>query len=772
MSIFETRYTDLQYVGKYVPRKDARGIVTGKTTFLDDFKVPNMIYGRALRCPYPHAMVKSIDISKAQAVKGVHAVLTYKDVDPEWKMGWPPQKPVLDDHLRYVGDPVAFVAADSVDIANEAIELIEVEYDLLKPAYNGWDASADDADQLYPGNFDHNEITPGFPFFQPDGPFSHLIRGDVEEGFTECDYIVEDKVEYNKMPNPLAPEPPGCIVRWDGKLDFQVWATCQGPFICKLLASFGMPPEANFKVSAFNVGGSYGNKHSMSQQVLCGVVLSMATSRPVKVFLDKTEQLLCYENRLGSQIEAKIGMDKDGYVKAVKGKWIVEAGSFSNCTQGQVGVGLGETQIIMGACKNWDMDTQLIATNRTPAGIARGYGGMELNACLNLLMCRAMQAGDFDPVEVYKKNYIKDGDQFIWRDGITWTNHGMNYADMIQKTADKFGWKNKWNGWLKPSWVSPDGKKRRGVGVALIGNADAGEDNNECYVRITPDLKGTGADVMICMDVPESGMGERASLSKMAAEILNVPYERVSITEPGQGNGNPGAFGICGSRGTITYGRPVCCACEDLRNQLFSLAAMVLKVPEDTMMLEYGWVVSKHRPELRVAWRDLIPPTLSLTGYGKHVETFGCPSCVITFIEAEVDMETGRAEVKNIVSGSDVGQIIDPSMLEMQMQGGIGSSSLDSALYEENVVDEPTGRVLTSNLIDYKWRPFNEFPEFDTEVLESQFDTFQFKAVGVAEVTGAQMAPALMQAISNAIGVNVSTYPATPDVILKAMEKI
>ncbi|MDL2217963.1 xanthine dehydrogenase family protein molybdopterin-binding subunit, partial [Christensenellaceae bacterium OttesenSCG-928-M15] len=737
----------------------------------DDYTVPHMIYGRCLRSPHAHARIKSIDVEKAKRVKGVHAVVTYRDVNPEWRLGWPPQKPILDDHLRYVGDPVAFVAADTVEIADAAIELIEVEYEVLSASLNGWDASRDDAEQLYPGLFEHNEISPGFPFFQRENLFWHLERGNVDEGFEECAYVAEDKVEYNKMPNPMAPEPPGAIVRWDGDLNFKVWATSQGAFICKLLANFAIP-DANFKIETFNVGGSYGNKQSMAMQVMCGVVLSMAAKRPVKVFLTKTEQLLCFENRLGSQIEAKIGMDQEGVVRAVKGKWVVDAGSFSNATQGQVGVGLGEAQLIMAKCENWDMDSELVATNRTPAGIARGYGGMELNACLNLLMCRTMEAGNFDPVEVYKKNYIQDGDRFVWRDGINWKAHSMDYTAAIQAAADKFGWKDAWKGWGKPTWVSEDGKKRRGVGVGIIGNADAGEDNNEAIVRISPDLAGDAAHVIITMDVTESGMGQRAALCKMVAEILNVPYERVELTSPGTGEHNPNSFGLCGSRGTVTYGRPVCDAAEDVRRQLFDLAVPHLLVPTSTMELVDFGVRSKHRPERFVTWKKLLPPELSCVGYGKHIETFGSPSVCIVFIEVEVDMETGKADVVRMLSGSDVGQIIDPAALEMQFHAGIGASSMDSALFEENIVDPATGRTMTYNMIEYKWRPFNQFPKFDTSILESQFDTFQFKAVGVAEITGAATAPAVMQAISNAIGTHVSEYPATPKVVLKALGKL
>ena len=771
MSKYERRYTDYKYIGKRNTRKDARDIVTGRAVFLDDFLVPNMIYGRMLRSPYAHAMIKNINTEKAKALKGVHAILTYKDVNPDWKLGWPPQKKILDEHLRYVGDPVAFVAADTVEIANEAIELIEVEYEILPAALNGWDAGREDAAQLYPELFERNVVTPGFPVFQPEGPFWHLEKGDVEKGFAESEYIIEDRVEYNKMPNPNAPEPPGVIVKQESPMNFKVWATTQGSMILKQLASFGIP-GANFKVETFNVGGSYGNKQMLTGLVMCATLLTMATKRPVKVFYTKTEQLQCYENRLGSQISIKIGVDKEGIVNAVKGKWVVEAGALSNATQGQVGVGLGEANLIMAKCPNWDLDSELMATNRTPAGVARGYGGMELNACLNLLFCRALEAGNFDPVDAYKKNYVSHGDTFVWRDGVTWTAHTMDFRNMIQAAADKFRWKERWQGWGKPSWISEDGKRRRGVGVGIIGNADAGEDNNEAYVRIMPDMVGNEARVIVQMDITESGMGQRSNLAKMAAEILNVPYEKVDISDPGTGEHNPNALGLCGSRGTITYGRPVCEACEDLRTQLFRLAEPYLRVPPDTMELVDFGVRSLHRPERFITWKELIPKELTLTGYGKHVETFGSPSCCIIFLEVEVDMDTGKADVIDMLSGIDAGQIIDPASLEMQLQGGIGSASMDSALFEENVVDGPTGRVMTYNMIEYKWRPFNQFPSFDSSILESQFDTFQFKAVGVGEITGAATAPAVMQAISNAIGTQVSEYPATPNVILKALGKL
>ena len=685
-----------RYVGRVnVPRKDAREIVTGKCTFLDDFSLPQLLIGRAKRSPHAHARIKSINVEKARALNGV--------------------------------------AAETREIADEAIELIEVEYEVLPAVTSGIEAIKDGAPQLYPGMFKNNIVTPGCPPFQKDGPFWHLVKGDPEKGFEECACIAEDTVEFSKMAAPASPEPPGAIVRWEG--------------------------------------GSYGNKQSQVQIVSSAAVLSMKKGRPVKFYQTKAEQMCCFETRLGSQVHAKIGMDKDGVVKAVKAEWTVDTGCLSNATQGQIGVGIGEAQLVMCKCPNWDLDTNLVVTNKQPAGIVRGYGGQELNSCLSLLIGRTMRAGGFDPVECYKKNYVGEGDVYTWRDGRQWQAHSVSYVKAIEAAAEKFGWKDKWKGWGVPTWTSDDGRYVRGVGCGIIGNADIGEDNTEAYVRVVPDLVGDKARIVLQTNITESGMGQRSNIVKMVAEIMNVPFDKVDIT-PGDTMINPTGFGLCGSRGTITYGHAVSSAAEDAKHKLFELAKPYLEVAEDSMYLtDYG-VATVARPGKFVSWKKLIPQDLTLTGYGQHLENFSTPNMFIVFLEVQVDRETGKVDVLNMLGGTDCGQIIDPSGLEMQAQGGIGSASLDTATFEEHIIDPGTGRTMTYDMIEYKWRPFNEFPEYETCFLESQFDTFQFKATGVGEIAGAAAASATMQAISNAIGVQVAQYPATPDVILKALGKI
>jgi CO/xanthine dehydrogenase Mo-binding subunit len=760
------------YVGQNTTlRKDGLAIVQGKATFLDDFKLSDMLIGKVKGSPHPHALIKSIDVSKAKAIPGVHSVLTWEDVNQDWRFGWPPQKPVLGPHIHYCGDAVALVAAETDVIAKAAIDQIEVEYEILKPVFNVLDAQKDDAPQLYPDMFEHNIVPGGYAVFQPNGPWWHLEKGDVEKGFAECAYVAEDTVSFDKKPIPLAPEPHGVIVRWDGGNDYTVWATSQSLEVLQIVNGTVIP--AHIEASSFNVGGSYGNKTTMTAQTNFGILLAKATNRPVKLMATKVEQNTMLETRLGTAVQARIGMDKDGVVRAVKGFWSIDNGAFCNSTQGQVSVGLGESQLMMSKCPNWDLDTGLTVTNKMIAGIVRGYGGQELNSCLSILMTRTMREGDLDPIECFKRNFVHPGDRFFWRDGREWTARSVNYDHVIDKAAAQFRWHERWQGWGKPTWVSEDGKKVRGIGCSVTGNADVGENFAEAYVRMVPDLHNSDfAWIHVHCNVVEIGNGQRSSVCKMVAEILNVPLEHVVIV-PADTLLSPKTEGLGGSRGTITNGRAVCNAALDLRQKMFEAAQLLTRQSADCMECVNFGIMPKAKPELWIPFEKTVPDHhTSLTGFGRHCEDFGTPNFFMTYIEVEVDKETGMAKATDILGATDCGQIIDPGSAEMQCHGGIGSASLDTAFFEENIVDPITGKPLTFDLVNYKWRTFNEFPHFDTCIEESKWDTHFFQAVGFGEIAGAAAASAAMMAISNAIGVEVKDYPATPDVILTALGKI
>lgn len=761
---------DYRYIGKPTPRIDARDIVTGKAIYLDDFSLPGMLYGRALRSPYANAIIKNINTEKARALPGVHAVLCYKDFpDKSFMFGVPPVKMLLDRHLRYAGDIVAIVAAETLDLCNEAIDLIEVDYEVLDAVFDIDQALADGAPVLYE-DYPDNIFPGGLEAFQHDGLYWHLVRGDVDEGFKECKYVVESTAKFDKMCTPAPPEPPGAIVRWEGGNKYKVWGTIQSSFFMRATVS-AILGGADVEERTFNVGGAYGNKQVCGMEIVPAALLSRATGKPVKFFEDKVDQMIGHEVRLGTKVTAKIGMDENGIVRAVKGMWYVDCGCYCNGAGGQVSVGLGETQLLLAKCKNWDIDSRQVVTNKQPAGVVRGYGGQELNSCLGILLGNAMRQGNFDPVEIYKKNYVSAGDVYIWRDGNPWKAHTVHYDAIFDAAAEKFGWKETWKGWGKPTWTSEDGRYVRGVGFACIGNADVGEDWNEVYVRLVPDIYGDGIKIVVHDDIAEIGQGQRSSMLKNVAEILNVPLERVEII-PTSSQYNPHAYILGGSCGTVTHGHALSSAAEDLRDQILKLAQPRFGVSLDALNFENGYVYSEARPGMRVHVKELTDPNVNLVGYGKHGSNFSTPNIFMNFVEVEVDKETGKASVIRMLGATDCGQVIDPLALEGQAQGGIGAASMDTALFEEHIYDQKLGRLMTYNMIEYKWRTFNDMPEHDHLFMESQFDSYQFHALGCGEITGATTAAAVLSAISDAIGTQIVEYPATPDVILKALGRV
>ncbi len=748
-----------RHIGKATKRKDARAIVTGSAKYIDDIKLPGMLEGRVLRSPYPHARIKHIDTSKAEAYPGVKAVLTYKNVPP-WIGGIPYHRPVLDSTVRFVGDAVALVAAETAESAEEALELIEVEYEQLPAVYDMEKATKPSAPQLHeriPGNI----FPRGFRSIG-EKALQEIVMGDVDKGFKEADFITEGTCSYENIPNPLPPEPPGVIAAWEDPEHLTIYTASQS---APMNRNFHQPllKMVDMRVIGTHCGGSYGTKNANMIPMVYAAALAKAAGRPVKVYFNKEEHFNAYSLRLGSRIHARVGIKKDGTITALEGEWFVDTGAASEMAQVQIAVGCGEAQLAL-RCKNWNLQPALVCTNHSPAGVVRGFGGQELKSSLLPIMAIAMEKANLDPLEFFKKNYVKPGDGYFWRDGLWWTYRGIDFSKAMQKGAEAFGWKDKWKGWGKPTAVN--GSKRIGVGVGVHGNADVGEDESEAYVKINPDGR---AVLHAC--VSESGMGERSALCKMVAEVLNIPLERVEITAPDT-MVNPFEFGLVGSRGTYTVGSAVIEAAEDAKRKLFALAAPVLGAKPEDLETKDGMIYVKGKEDKAIPWRKAMGIARTLTGQGRFETDFSLCNCMMIFAEVEVDIETGKTDLRRVVAATDCGQIIDPLVLAGQLHGSIGSAGIDTALFEETVLDKDTGHIMNCNMIDYKWRTFIDLPEFENVILETPFPSHRFKAIGVGEITPAPGPSAVLMAISNAIGKRVMDYPATPDKILKALGKI
>lgn len=743
-----------RFIGKATPRKDGREIVTGKALYIDDIHPVSMLHGKVLRSPYPHAVILEIDTTRAQAAPGVRAVLTHKDVPP-WMTGMPRHVPVLDQKVRFVGDAVALVAADTLDQASAALDLIDVTYEKLPAVFDMDAALAPGAPQLH-DIFPGNRVT-DFPAFGPN-TLSKVVKGDVEKGFQEADFISEGTFGYENIANPLPIEPPGVIALWEDDQRLTVWSGTQSASWHRWImqSKMGFP---DIRAITTQCGGSFGSKNYAPQCMFYASALAKATGRAVKVCYTKDEHFGAFVLRLGSRFSGKIGMKKDGTVTAVAGNWMVDNGAFSDMSQSQIAVGCGEAQLVI-QCENWDLSTQLVCTNRCPSGVIRGFGGQELESALAPLLADVMTKAQLDPVEFFKKNYVKPGEKYIWREGKTWTCQGKDYTQAMEKGAQAFGWNDLWKGWLEPSAVQ--GSKRTGVGVGIHGNADVGEDDSEAYIRLNADGTAT-----IHASVSESGMAQRSSLCKMAAEVLQLPLEKVHMTPPDT-LVNPFDFGLVGSRGTYAVGSAVIDAAEDALKKLFERTAPLLKADPKELETTDARIYVKGQPERAVGWSKAIGIMRSVTGYGEFKADYSVPNFIILFTEVEVDTATGAVKVKRVVTATDAGQIIDPPSLQGQLYGALGSAGLDTAVFEETIIDKKSGHMLNMNMYDYKWRTFNDLPEFENLILETPFPTHRFKAIGIGEISTSPGPGAVLMAVSNALGQPLHDYPLTPDRILKA----
>ena len=752
--------TNYRHIGKATERADARDIVTGRTRYLSDLEVPRMLYGRVLRSPHAHAHIVSIDVSAARALPGVEAVLTHADV-PDWRVGTPRTVRVLDSTVRFAGDSVALVAATTEAVAERALELIEVEYEPLPAVLTMDEALAPGAPEIFP-EAPGNVVSPGTPWFGPEC-LVNVQMGDVERGFSEADAVAEGVCGYENIPNPLPAEPPGVIAHWEEPNKATLWVSSQAAYQDKVVLFFAFGRQVDVRTIGGPCGGSFGSKLMSVQLVLQATALSRATGRPVRLVMTKEEHMAAFVLRIGSRITAKVGMKRDGTVTAVAGDWLVDTGYYSMTTQAQVAVGCGEAQLVVRS-PNWDLRSTIVCTNRTASGIVRGFGGQELKCSILPVVSRAMAELDIDPFDFFKKNYVKPGDGYYWRDGQWYTYRGIDYTAAMDAGAAAFGWKERWRGWLQPSAV--DGTVRTGVGVGVHGNVDIGESVSEAWVRLDPH----GAAV-IYSAASEHGTGQPSNLIKMVAEVLQLPLDKVTIT-PADSAITPFEFGPVGSRGTWAMGGASIAAAEDARRKLLERAAPILGRDPSDLDTRDGLVFPADSPENAIRWNAVIGREGSVMGEGRFDPDFTLANCMMTFVEVAVDTDTGKVDLRRVVNATDAGTIIDPPGLENQLNGSLGSAGIDSALFEETVYDHASGRVLNANMIDYKWRTFAQLPEMKNVVLETPVDSHRFHAIGVGEVATAPGPSAVLMAVSNALGMWMDEYPVTPDRVLRALGSV
>ncbi len=726
---------DLKYVGKSIPRLDGYDKVSGSAVYTFDVILPRMAFAKTLRCPHPHARIKAINTTKAEKIKGVLGILTHLNAP---KIGWYGRSYLFDPHLRYEGDEVACVVAESEAIAERALQAIEVEYERLPFVTEATQALKEGAAKLY----EDGNLAGGKP--------ARYERGDFEKGLQEADVVVERTFHTQvAVHNPT--EPHGSVVQWNGD-HLTIWDSTQGVFAVRsrIAGALGLP-ESNVRVIKKYMGGGFGSKLEAGKYTVMAALLAKQIGRPVRIALDRREMNLAVGNRPDSHQTLKAGVSFDGKLTALYLKSIGAAGAYP------AGTGCAWPVRSMYACPNVKVEEYSVFINAGRARAFRAPGHVQGFFALEQLMDELAEKVRMDPLEFRLKNYAEKEPNW----NLPFTSKGLKEAYF--EGAKAIGWsrRNEVPG-------SQPGPIKTGIGMS--SQIWWGGGGPPAYATLKLNRDGS---IQVIAGSQDLGTGTYTIIAQVAAEVLDVPPKKIEVIL-----GDTDVAPYCGSSGGSTTAPSVSPAVRDaaeqMRAKLFSAAAAHLGVAESDLLYSEGkfTTMGKNPRHLTIGQlaRKMGERVLVTIGRreanpdGYAVNTFGAQ-----FAEVAVDTETGKITVKKIVAAYDIGRVLNRQMLDNQIHGGI-MQGLGYALFEERVLDRNTGKVLNANLHEYKLPTIKDTPEIEIFIV-SQGDT-KLSNTGVKGVGEPAMIPipaAIANAVYNAIGKRITRLPMTPDKVLMAL---
>jgi CO/xanthine dehydrogenase Mo-binding subunit len=728
----------LNVVGKPIARVDGYDKVSGTALYTFDVELPHMAFAKTLRCPHPHARIMSIDIGDAQKLPGVLAIITHKNTP---KIPWYGNASFLfDPHLRYLGDEVACVAAESEQIAEEALALIKVEYKVLPFVVDAEKAMKPGAPSIY----EKGNIQGGKPYIYE--------RGDIEKGFKEADVVVEDTFTTQvAVHNPT--EVHCSVANWDGDR-LTVWDSTQYIFgVRDTLAESLKIPASKIRVIKKYMGGGFGSKLATGKYTIMAALLAKQIGRPVRIVLDRKEMNLAVGNRPDSVQKLKVGVKKDGTLTAMFHYSYGAVGAYPS------GAGCSWPFRTVYKCDNVKTEEYSVHINAGPGRPMRAPGHVQGTFAMDSIIDEAAEKIGMDSLELRKKNYT-DKDQVLNR---PYTSKRL--LDAYKKGEKAIGWHRR----NQPAGSGNKGTLKRGIGMASQIWWGAG--GPPAYATIKLNRDGSARVIAGTQDL---GTGTYTFMAQVASEVLEIPMDQITVIL-----GDTGACPFCNlSGGSLTapsVSPAVHDAAEQMKAKLISGAAAILELPEDQLYYEKGTVISKKDPTKKMTIPDIIGKmrerVLVTTGTrNPNPEGYAINSFGAQFAEVEVDIETGKVRVLKIAAAYDVGRVLNPKTAENQVHGGV-MQGLSFALMEQRIIDQQTGKVLTTNYHDYKIPTIKDSPEIEVYIV-SDADTMisSVGAKGIGEPSIIPTAGAIANAVYNAIGVRVKSLPITPDKVLTALQ--
>ena len=750
--------TNYAVVGKSVPRKGLLDKLTGEARYTADMKLPGMLHGRIVRSPHPHADVVAVDTSGAAALPGVRAIVTAFDA-PQGHIA--ADLPVLDTRMRFVGDEVAAVAADDADTAAAAVALIRVDYRLLPFVVDPEEALEPDAPQLYP---DGNLAT-GRPLV--------LERGNVEQGFAEADLILEDVFRTpGHSPSPL--ESRAVLASWDdGQLT--VWKCTRGVHQDRaaLASALEISPD-NIRVIGPPLGAGYGAKDETRLAALASV-LSQRAGKPVRIELGRDEEFVAGRVRHGAVLHMKVGMKSDGTVTAMDCRAVLDTGAYLASGPGVLRR-TAQAGLYLYTCPHVRYEGRLAYTNRPAAGSYRGLGAPQGHFALESLIDRGAEQLGIDPLDLRLRHHVRIEGQPGKRvtppgeiidtqpveGGIPFSSNGLE--ECLRRGAGAIAWRA--NRRLPNS--SP-GAKKRGMGMSMLIYRGGPGGQSSAQIRLN-----SNGRVELVSGIMDVGEGASTALAQMAAESLGGAFEDV-IPIFADTATTPRAPNTAGSTATFSTGTAIVQAGSEIRERLLQAASLAMDVPEEVLDIRHGLVYLEADPLRNMTLGEVLQSAGLDSMYAEATIVPGSPDHIINtfgahFAEVEVDTDTGRIRVLRYVAAHDSGRIINPSLATGQVEGGV-SQMLGFTLSEDLLSDGPTGVTLNPSFLEHKSPTIMDYPDIRVIFADVVDPIAPLGAKALGEPPCVGVAPAIANAVYNAIGIRFNRLPITPDQVLNALHE-
>jgi 4-hydroxybenzoyl-CoA reductase alpha subunit len=747
-------------VGKRVNRVEGYEKVTGEALYVADIQLPGTLCGRILRSPYAHAKILRLDTSKAEKLRGVRAVVTAEDtIKRGWGAFFPDQYPLSVGKARYVGEEVAAVAAIDPDIAEEALDLIEVEWEELPAVFDAEEAMKE-----------------GAPLLHDDKPRNIALtidieRGDVEKAFKESDIVVEDTFESAPQWH-CAIETIGSVAEYAASGKYTIHMNTQTLFNARyrIAAALGVR-ETDVRIIQPAVGGGFGGKSCDDNNAVVAAILAKKARKPVKIINTREEEFLAgCRPRVNMKIRVKMGFKKNGMIRAKQIRVVADNGAYCGKAPAITSV----AALRHDTCYKYaDVKTQayLVYTNKIPTGAFRGFGNPSAEWAVEQAIDQAAHELNIDPLEIARMNAAEVG--YISPHG----NHVKSCElkqciDMVDKMMD---WKKK----------RAEKKPDTGLGIActvhVSGKRHFGDyDGGSATIKVNEDGRA-----LIISGEGECGQGAGTALCQIAAEELGLPLEDVEFSQADT-DLTTFCLGAFGSRLTYVAGNAVKDAAQKAKQQLFETASEMLEANPDDLVSKDGRIFVKGAEQKSVAVGEVARARLfrrngspvvasgsfdadsvlqDPTRYGNEsgAYNFGCQAA-----QVQVDRETGQVTVLKYVAASDCGTVINPIGAEGQVEGSV-AQGLGYALIEGLKMDE--GRPVNPNFSDYRIPSMRDMPKLEHAFAESYEPTGPFGAKGLGELGMDPTAAVISNAIFDAVGVRVKTLPITPEKVLRALRE-